>query len=296
MLVDALADGGSSATSKGRSKGGLREVLRRSRTVVLAIEALTALPGCVGIFARGGGGSLSWGTHAHGALLDAAALPVEGDGYQVHPDWRGRGRTFAIEEVVTGLTRAFARVDQAAPGSVAYVGDLSLRRGGDSSMHRSQESGRDVDIFYYAADRAGNPLHDLPAVLRFADDAAAVAWSSGKTGRHIRAPLPEAHLDLPRTWALVANLLSDPIIEVQWIFIHQPLAELLLQEAEQEKADPALLARAREILHQPTDARPHDDHMHVRVFCPAESRMFGCSDKGPRRWWKKRWKYMGPSS
>jgi Murein endopeptidase len=228
--------------------------------------------------------------------LRAAALPSEGDGYQVHPDWRARGRSFAIEELVGGLTRAFARVEQAAPGGVAYVGDLSLRRGGDSSMHRSHESGRDVDIFYYAADRDGNPLPHLPAMLRFADDGSVAAWSAGKTGRPIREPLPDAHLDLRRTWALVANLLSDPIVEVQWIFIHRPIVELLLQEAEHEKANPALVARAREILHQPTDARPHDDHMHVRVFCPAPSRMFGCVDKGPRRWWKKRWKYMGPAS
>ena len=269
---------------------------RCSPTVGLAILTLVAFPGCLGIFARTGGGSLSWGTHAHGALLGGVALPVEGDGYQVHPDWRARGRTFAIEELVGGLTRVFARVEHVAPGGVAYVGDLSLRRGGDSSLHRSHESGRDVDIFYYAADRDGNPLSTLPAMLRFADDGTAVAWSAGKTGRRIREPLPNVHLDLGRTWTLVASLLSDPIMEVQWIFVHKPLAELLLQEAEQEQADPALVARAREILHQPTDARPHDDHMHVRVFCPAPSRMFGCADKGPRRWWKKRWKYMGPAT
>ena len=266
------------------------------QAVEFALVALTALPGCVGIFARPRGASLSWGTHAHGALLGAVALPIEGDGYQVHPEWRARGRTFAIEELVAGLRRAFAQVEQTAPGSVAYVGDLSLRRGGDSSMHRSHESGRDVDIFYYAADGDGKPLPNLPAMLRFADDGSAVAWSCAKTGQRMREPLPDAHLDLRRTWALVANLLSDPSMEVQWIFIHQPLAELLLQEAVKEKADPALLARAREILHQPTDARPHDDHMHVRVFCPVQSRVFGCADKGPRRWWKKRWKYMSPSS
>jgi penicillin-insensitive murein endopeptidase len=228
--------------------------------------------------------------------LGAVALPIEGDGYQVHPDWRARGRSFAIEELVVGLRRAFAQVEQAAPGGVAYVGDMSLRRGGDSSMHRSHESGRDVDIFFYAVNGDGNPLANLPAMLRFANDGSAVAWSSGKTGRRIRQPLPGGHLDLRRTWALVAELLSEAGVEVQWIFIHQPLAELLLQEAVQERADPALVARAREVLHQPTDAPPHDDHMHVRVFCPVQSRGFGCVDKGPRRWWKKRWKYMGPLS
>jgi penicillin-insensitive murein DD-endopeptidase len=290
------ADGSCSVKSTGRSGMKRRGVLRRAWAVALALAALTALPGCVGIFARADGGSLSWGTHAHGALVGAVALPIEGEGYQVHPDWRARGRSFAIEELVGGLTRAFAQVEEATPGNVAYVGDLSLRRGGDSTMHRSHESGRDVDIFFYAVDRDGNPLTNLPAMLRFAADGSAVAWSSGKTGRRIREPLPEAHLDVRRTWALVANLISEATFEVQWIFIHQPLVELLLQEAVKKKADPALVARAREILHQPTDARPHDDHMHVRVFCPVQSRMFGCADKGPRRWWKKRWKYMSTSS
>ncbi len=293
-VATVLLEGSSSSKTAGRSAGKRRGVLRGFRAVELALAALTALPGCVGIFASAGGGSLSWGTHAHGALLGAVALPVEGDGYQVHPSWRARGRSFAIEEFVGGLRRAFARVEQAAPGSVAYVGDLSLRRGGDSSMHRSHESGRDVDIFFYAVDGEGNPLTNLPAMLRFAADGTAVAWSSA--GRPIHEPLPAGHLDLRRTWALLAALLSEASVEVQWIFIHQPLADLLLQEAAKEKADPALVARAREILHQPTDARPHDDHMHVRVFCPVQDRGFGCVDKGPRRWWKKRWKYMGPVS
>lgn len=295
-VASVLADGCCPCEATYRSGRKGRDALPRLQAVELALAALTALPGCVGIFARADGGSLSWGTHAHGALLGAVALPIEGDGYQVHPDWRARGRSFAIEELVVGLRRAFAQVEQAAPGGVAYVGDMSLRRGGDSSMHRSHESGRDVDIFFYAVNGDGNPLANLPAMLRFANDGSAVAWSSGKTGRRIRQPLPGGHLDLRRTWALVAELLSEAGVEVQWIFIHQPLAELLLQEAVQERADPALVARAREVLHQPTDAPPHDDHMHVRVFCPVQSRGFGCVDKGPRRWWKKRWKYMSPVS
>jgi penicillin-insensitive murein DD-endopeptidase len=248
--------------------------------------------GCTGFFAYAGQGSLSFGTHAQGALLGAVAFPEQGDGYVIHPDWRLRGRNFAIEELVNGLTRSFAKVQQSSPGSVAYVGDLSLRHGGATSLHHSHESGRDVDIFFYATQADGRPLTGLPAMLRFAPDGRVAGWSPGN-GRRIREPLPDARFDQRRTWTLVAALISDPDIEVQWIFMHQPLVDLCLQEGERSGADPAVLARAREILRQPSDSQPHDDHMHVRVFCPAHDRAYGCLDKGPRRWWKKRWKYMG---
>ena len=246
----------------------------------------------MGFFSHAGQESLSLGTHSRGVLFGAVALPEEGDGYLIHPDWRKRGRNFAVQELVTGLTRAFAKVQKTWPGSVAYVGDLSLREGGRTSLHRSHESGRDVDIFLYATGPDGEPRLGLPGMLRFGSDGRVWGWASGSSKQRVQEALPDARFDERRTWALVEALLSEPAIEVQWIFIHKPLADLCLQEAERMQADPALVARAREILRQPSDSRPHDDHMHVRIFCPAHSRMFGCLDKGPRRWWKKRWKYM----
>ncbi len=261
-----------------------------------ASALLVTASGCVGFFAHAGPESVSIGTHSRGALIGAIALPEQGDGYLIHSDWRKRGRNFAIEELVVGLTRSFAKVQQTAPGGAAYVGDLSLRRGGRTSLHRSHESGRDVDIFYYATGADDRPLVDLPTMLRFAADGRVAGWAPGGAGRRIREPLPEARFDERRNWSLLAALLSQPDIEVQWIFMSKPLADLCLQEAERAGANPALLARAREILRQPSDSQPHDDHMHVRVFCPSHDRAFGCLDKGPRRWWKKRWKYMGNQS
>lgn len=254
---------------------------------------LVASFGCTGFYSHAGRDGLSFGSHAQGALLGAVALPEQGNGYLIHPDWQKRGRNFAIEELVNGLTRSFAKVQQSWPGSAAYVGDLSLRRGGSASLHRSHASGRDVDIFFYATDVGGRPLLGLPAMLRFAADGRAVGWSPGGTQGRIQEPLPDARFDERRTWAFVAALLSEPSVEVQWIFMHKALAELCLREAERVGADASLLARAREILRQPSDSQPHDDHMHVRVYCPSRQRMLGCVDKGPRRWWKKRWKYMG---
>lgn len=162
-------------------------------------------------------------------------------------------------------------------------------------MHRSHASGRDIDIFYFASDENGQSVHDLPAMLHFGADGRAVRWSAGRVGHSIKDPLPDVRFDVRRNWAMVRALLADSSVEVQWIFMHRDLAGLLLAEAEHEGTPVATVERARALFHQPTDSQPHDDHMHVRVFCDPAERGFGCSDKGPKRWLKKHWKYMRDS-
>jgi penicillin-insensitive murein endopeptidase len=83
-------------------------------------------------------------------------------------------------------------------------------------------------------------------------------------------------------------------VEVQWNFMQRSLAAALLAQAAAQGDDPALVARAAFIIRQPTDSEPHDDHMHVRLYCSPDDRRLGCADRGPVRWWKKMWKYMGP--
>jgi len=219
-------------------------------------------------------------------------MPFEGAGYEVHPAWRARQHNYATAEVVRWLTEVFRDVDETIPGATAHLGDLSGRNGGDAAMHRSHASGRDIDVFFFADDGSTRPLDNLPAMLHFASDGRAVRWSTAGPGRTVASPLPDAHFDTRRNWALVRAMLSNPTVEVQWIFMQDSLAALLIEEAEREGAPAELVARAREILHQPTDSQPHDDHMHVRVFCDPGDRPFGCSDKGPKRWLKKHWKYM----
>jgi penicillin-insensitive murein DD-endopeptidase len=256
---------------------------------VLPVPVLFA--GCVGLFASGSG-SVSVGSHAKGALLRPMAVPFEGAGYQVHPEWRGRDHRYTTEEVGRWITGVFSEVTARMPGSVAYLGDLSSRRGGDAAMHRSHSSGRDVDVFFFACNDHGDQLSPLPAMLHFSDDGRADRWSPAGAGRVVAAPVPSARFDARRNWALVRAMLSNPTVQVQWIFVDRALTELILAEAEREGEDPSLVLRALVVLHQPTDSQPHDDHMHVRLFCDPGDRFFGCNDKGPKRWLKKHWKYM----
>lgn len=249
------------------------------------------LSGCLGVLSTDGV-SVSVGSHAKGALVRPVALPFEGTGYEVHRDWRMRDQRYTTDEVAAWLSGVFRDVARAHPGSVAYLGDLSGRRGGGAARHRSHASGRDIDIFFFASDSAGQPLRDLPAMLHFGPDGRALAWSAARRGATPSRTVPAARFDASRNWALVRAMLSNPSAEVQWIFIDQALARLLLAEAERQEADRSLVMRAMSLLHQPTDSLPHDDHMHVRVYCSPGDRARGCTDKGPKRWLKKHWKYM----
>jgi penicillin-insensitive murein endopeptidase len=206
--------------------------------------------------------------------------------------WRARHANFATEELVGAVVRASREVSRRDPGGVAAIGDLSRRAGGGSAEHKSHQSGRDFDVFFYGVDRDGRPVLPGDAMFHFAPDGRAVRWSPPHGVRAPVGSVPAVRFDARRNWAFVRALLSDPESEVQWIFIHRALAAALLHEAMLQGDDPALVARASFIMKQPSDAEVHDDHMHVRLYCAPADRRLGCVDKGPVRWWKKMWKYM----
>lgn len=261
-------------------------------TVALALAVLPAV-GCAGVFGFDGT-SDSAGWHANGTLRNPEVLPVAGDGYTIPAPWRTRQSNFGSEELVNMVVRASRIVADANPGSVAAVGDLSRRSGGGSAEHKSHQSGRDVDVFYYAVNGAGRPDMPRSAMIHFDRVGRAFRWSPPQGIAAPLAPVPEVRFDLRRNWRFVRALLQDPDVEVQWIFVQKDLAARLIQEGVAQGDDPELLARATQIVRQPSDAEVHDDHMHVRIYCDPRDRGLGCTDHGPVRWWKKRWKYMAP--
>lgn len=219
-------------------------------------------------------------------------LPVEGPGYTVPEAWRRRRALYATEQLGGALLRAFALVERLHPGAVAPLGDLSRRGGGKAPGHASHRSGRDVDIFFYTVDGQGRPLPQGRAMLKFGRTGRAIAWSPALGERRPSGPVPEAYFDGVRTWALLRALFTDPAIQVQWVFMQRDLARAVLAQASRAGDAPDLLARAEALLRQPGDSAPHDDHMHVRVYCDPAQRTFGCADQGPVRWLKKHWKYL----
>jgi penicillin-insensitive murein endopeptidase len=208
--------------------------------------------------------------------------------------WRSRQSNYATAEVVGALVRAARAVDRDLPGGTVAIGDLSRRAGGASVEHKSHQSGRDADIFFYAADVEGRPARPGEAMLHFGESGQATRWSPARGTAPPSAPVPALRFDAARNWAFVRALLTDPDVEVQWIFIQRALASSLLAAATSAGEDPAVVARAAFIMHEPTDSEPHDDHAHVRFYCAPADRALGCSDRGPVRWLKKSWKYLAP--
>jgi penicillin-insensitive murein DD-endopeptidase len=287
---------------QGRS-GTHREGLRLKRNVDAGVCALAATTGGVLLAVVGGcagplaldGSSASLGTAADGALRRPTELPLEGDGYLVPQRWRARHSNYGTEELVGAVVRASRAVDRKLPGGIAAIGDLSRRGGGASVEHKSHQNGRDVDVFFYAIDRERRAVRPGEAMVRFGADGQAVRWSPARGFGPPPVPVPEYRFDAARNWAFVRALLTDADAEVQWIFIQRALGALLIRAATEAGEDPAVVARAASILHEPTDAEPHDDHMHVRLYCDPADRACACAERGPIRWWKKMWKYMAPS-
>lgn len=254
---------------------------------LLVALALTSLSGCAALRPRRlGDEPLSVFGTSSGWLHRGASLPDRGPGFD-----RGRpgeDTRFGVPRLVDALMRAGASIEAAFPGSQPLrIGDISAPRGGRHSRHRSHRAGRDVDILYYVTDATGRAL---PPRGRVAFSRFGLA-TDPETGELVA-------FDDARNWALVRTLLSDPSIDVQWIFCSRGVKSRLLRYALMHEPDAALLTRATYVLAQPMNARPHDDHFHVRVLCSAEEARAGCIDVAPIwPWFRARETPLGePSS
>jgi penicillin-insensitive murein DD-endopeptidase len=232
----------------------------------LALVALVA--GCAELGVVSDGTTISVGKPSRGYLVDGVRLPDRGEGFITREVWRERENRFGTDELVDLITAVSRRMKAQARGVKLVVADLSGKGGGESiAFHRSHQTGRDVDLLYYMRDANGQPFE--PDAMHAFDARARARDGSGLS------------VDIPRTWALVRELLTAPEAAVQWIFMYQPIALRLIEYAEKIGEPEVLIARARKACRQPGDSARHDDHMHVRVYCSAADRAYGCVDIGP---------------
>ncbi len=225
--------------------------------------------------------SFSRGPSRYGALHNPARLPVAGQGFWIPPIWSDRGLNFGVDELVAMLVYTGRRLHMKDENLVLSIGDLSRARGGRSPWHRSHQTGRDVDLLFFVRDHEDNSVRSQ-AMFKH-DSEGKQKGASTETEVH--------QFDVRANWYVVEALLENPVAEVQYIFIQDDLRQMLLDYASMSGVAPGLIAKAALILMQPNDSAPHDDHMHVRIFCPKEDLRSGCRDFGQMRWHKRDYKY-----
>lgn len=234
-----------------------------------AALVLLALAGCAELGVISDGTSISIGRPSRGHLVDGNRLPDHGEGFTTRPTWSQRGNRYGTDELLDLITAVGRRMKAQFVDTALVVADLSGKGGGESrKWHRSHQSGRDVDFVYYMRDAQGQPFE--ADAMRAFDASGKARDGSGIT------------IDIPRTWLLIRELVTAHEAIVQYVFIYEPIAVKLLEHAVSKGEPEALIARARMTLKQPGDSAPHHDHMHVRVYCSARDRAYGCVDIGPR--------------
>ena len=250
------------------------------RSLVVALLVLVC--GCATLGGVDDGTSLAGGRQSAGWLVRAARLPERGDGYLIPRTWAQRGLAFGTDELVALVVHAARRVAVEASGSLLYVADISPRRGGPTMWHRTHQNGRDVDLLFFALDEQGRPASAPDEMFPF---------DSNGRGMPLGRNQGVLTFDTARNWVLVKALLTAPGVDIQYLFISEGLKQLLLTHATALGEPLELIEKADEILHQPEDSAPHDDHLHMRIHCPVGDRAIGCYEQGPMRWLKKGYKY-----
>jgi len=191
----------------------------------------------------------SVGTPWDGQLRDGVRLP-DGRGYHVRRPQRAWGASYVVRQV----ERAIAAARRRFPDThTLAIGDLSARRGGTITEHRSHQSGRDADIgLFYVEKPRGYPDEFVIATAR--------------------------NLDRAATWALLQAFVRTTGDDggVAMIFLDYDVQGLLYEWALDHGVPEEYLDRLFQYPDGPDTPTGlvrhvdyHADHMHVRFKCLA---------------------------
>jgi penicillin-insensitive murein endopeptidase len=216
--------------------------------------------------------SVSIGTVTDGWVARSAQLPLPGPTWAVLPRQHTRRLIYGTDGLIQTLMTAADAVAARHPGAILWLGNIGAQGGGDILWSVSHNAGRDADLAFYATDPAGRPVYP-PDLLHY-----------DRRGRS-REYGGWYRFDVARNWTLVEALIASPHAELQYLFISEGLRSLLLDWARTHGVDAATLERATALLNQPGGALPHDDHLHLRIYCGRLDMGGGCEDIGVRHAW-----------
>ncbi|HZD92545.1 MAG TPA: penicillin-insensitive murein endopeptidase, partial [Pseudolabrys sp.] len=213
------------------------------------------------------------GYYPKGCLAGGVELPVNGPHWQVMR--LSRNRNWGHPELVRFLEHFAPLASKVTHWPGILIGDMAQPRGGPLPFgHRSHQVGLDVDIWFRPM-----PDHRLSRKQRESMEATSLVAPDWK------------HLN-PKTWtpadaAFIKAAAEQP--DVQRIFVNAVIKKELCRL--DGNHNPAWLAKVRPWY-------GHNDHMHVRLKCPANSPLCrhqpsvpegdGCSNKAFAFWFSDR--------
>ena len=165
---------------------------------------------------------------------------------------------FGHPALVKMLRRNARDIARAVRGSVMLVGDLSAKSGGALAGHRSHQTGRDVDVAFYARDAKGRRVK-MTRFVAFGRDGKAKDGSGLVFDDH-------------RNWLLIEAWIKDHRAGLSHIFVSTPLRNRLLAFGRSKKRRAKHVDAALKLLKQPRRASMHDDHFHLRIACPKKQK------------------------
>lgn len=178
------------------------------------------------------------GGPAAGCVSGAATLATKGDGYQAMR--LSRNRIYGHPSLVKYINNLGVSIKEQSLGMM-LVGDLGQPRGGPTaSLHRSHQNGLDVDIWYWLPEPrhfTNTDIEKTAAPSMVKNQVEINNWTDAQTQ--------------------LLRLAAAPY-EVDRIFVHPVIKKLLCDEVE----DHSWLNKIRPWWN-------HDDHLHVRLRCPA---------------------------
>lgn len=205
----------------------------------------------------------SVGDTSHGRVVHAAEL-LETDALAILAKQKERNLRWGTAEMVGLLTYAADGLF-AATKTKLWIGNVGAKGGGDIPYSVSHNAGRDADVAFSYLDAAGKPV-DPPDLVPLDKD------GKSKDGA--------LRLDPGRTWITVRGIATAPGVEVEYVFVAEPLKKKILAWARDHKEAPEVIQKAADVMRQPGGAAPHDDHLHVRIYCSALDVASGCVDTG----------------
>jgi penicillin-insensitive murein endopeptidase len=199
----------------------------------------------------------SIGTYNAGCLRGAATLSTEGTGYQVMR--LSRQRFYGHPNLMQFIENLAHNVYTQQLGTL-LIGDLGQARGGPTvSGHRSHQTGLDVDIWFLLSPEANSRLLTVNEREKWS----ATSMLLGKSDE-----IDFSHWSLANAQVLE---LAARMPEVDRIFVNASVKRQLCNTTSK-----------RDWLRKIRPWWKHDDHFHVRLKCPPDSKECQSQDPLPQ--------------